>query len=244
MVLANLLSNHKYDWSRWQTGLLPVLAIVSPIVLLIAVQPDVGTLFIVAGEIFGMLVIANVPKIQLLVLAMVGIAALTVLIFAAPYRAKRMAIFLNPELDSKGYGYQLSQSFMAVGSGGLTGYGFWQSRQKYQYLPEASADTIFAIFAEENGFIGAVLLVSLILVLVWRGLKISKASSDYFGSLLVSGIMIWFGWQSCMNIGATVGAMPLTGVPLPFVSHGGSALAMALFASGMVLAVSKLSKNS
>jgi cell division protein FtsW len=153
-----------------------------------------------------------------------------------------MAVFINPDIDPQGYGYQLKQSQLAVGSGGITGYGLWMSRQKYQYLPEASADTIFAIFAEETGFIGALVLVALILIIVWRGLKISKGCNDYYGSLLVAGVMIWFGWQSFMNIGATVGAMPLTGVPLPFVSHGGSALAMALAASGMVLAVSKYSK--
>lgn len=239
IMLAYLLSQKKYDWSNWQTSLVPVLAVISPAVLLILAQPDIGTLSIVGIVIFAMLFAANVPSRYLAVLFGVGMVALVALILIAPYRASRITTFLHPELDPKGVGYQMNQSFLAVGSGGFWGRGFNNSRQKYQYLPEVSADTIFAIVAEENGFLISSGIIVLILLIVWRGLKIAKETHDQFGALLVTGIVVWFGWQSFLNIGATVGALPLTGVPLPFVSHGGSALATALMASGIVLSVSK-----
>ena len=241
IILAYLLSQRKYDWGNWQTSLLPVLAILSPTLVLILMQPDIGTLSIIIAEIFVMLFIAKVPIRYLLILGLIGVVSFVSLIIAAPYRAQRITTFLNPELDPRGRGYQMNQAFLAVGSGGFWGRGFGQSRQKYQYLPEVSADTIFAVIAEENGFIISSALIVLILLIIWRGFKIGMASHDPFGALLVTGIMVWFGWQSFLNIGATVGALPLTGVPLPFVSHGGSALATALAGAGIVL---NLSRNS
>ncbi|MFA6105037.1 MAG: putative peptidoglycan glycosyltransferase FtsW [Patescibacteria group bacterium] len=238
-ALAAMLSRPKYNWFEWQTGILPALAILGPILLLVALQPDFGTLVIIGGEILGVLIIANIPRNQLMTLFVVGLVGAVIFIFAGSgYRLRRIEVFLHPEkypVES----YQVNQAFVAAGSGGLTGFGLWNSRQKYQYLPEASADTIFAILAEELGFWGASLMIVLILLLVMRGLKISKWSTDQYGSLLAAGIMIWFGWQSFLNIGSTVGAIPLTGVPLPFVSHGGSALAMAIGAAACVLIVSK-----
>jgi cell division protein FtsW len=204
-------------------------------------QPDVGTLSIIVMEIFVMLFVARVPSRYLLILGLLGAISFVSLIVAAPYRAQRITTFLHPELDPKGVGYQMNQAFLAVGSGGVWGLGFGHSRQKFQYLPEVSADTIFAIISEENGFFVSAGLIFFILFLVWRGLRISKNCHDEFGALLTTGIMVWFGWQSFLNIGATVGALPLTGVPLPFISHGGSALATALAAAGLVLNASKRS---
>lgn len=239
IILAYLLSQKKYDWNDWQRSIVPVLAILSPTLILILLQPDVGTLSIIIAEIIVMLFIAQVPFRYLSFLGLIGIVAFIGLIFAAPYRVQRITTFLHPELDPRGQGYQMNQAFLAVGSGGFWGRGFGQSRQKYQYLPEVSADTIFAVIAEENGFIISSALVVLILLIVWRGFKISMSSDDPYGALLAAGIMVWFGWQSYLNIGATVGALPLTGVPLPFVSHGGSAMVMALSGAGIVLSVSR-----
>ncbi len=244
IILAYLLSQKMYDWDNWQTSLVPVLAILSPTLILILLQPDIGTLSIIVVEIFAMLFIAKVPVRYLLVLGLIGVVSFVSLIVAAPYRSQRITTFLHPELDPKGQGYQMNQAFLAVGSGGFWGRGFGQSRQKYQYLPEVSADTIFAVIAEENGFLISTALILLVLLIVWRGFKIGMASDDPFGALLVTGIMVWFGWQSFLNIGATVGALPLTGVPLPFVSHGGSALVMALAGVGIVLSVSRSSNIS
>ncbi len=242
IIASFLLTREQRDWTNWQTSLLPILALLAPIFLLIVMEPDVGTLSILVMIVFMLLYIGAVPKRYLLVLGLIGVVGFFGLIIAAPYRTERLTIFLHPELDPQGIGYQMNQAFLAVGSGGFWGLGFGHSRQKFQYLPEASADTIFAIIAEENGFIVSIGLIVLILLITWRGLKIAKGAPDEFGCLLVSGIMVWFVWQSLLNIGATVGALPLTGVPLPFISHGGSALAAALGAMGIVANVSKQSE--
>lgn len=239
IISAYILSKKKYDWDDWQSSLLPVLGILSPTVLLILAQPDVGTLSIIGVIIFAMLFVAKVPGKYLVTLGLIGIVSLVILILIAPYRLERITTFLHPELDPKGQGYQMNQAFLAVGSGGFWGLGFGQSRQKFQYLPEVSADTIFAVIAEENGFLVAGGLVMLILFIAWRGFKIAKGCHDQFQSLLVTGVMVWFCWQSFLNIGATVGVLPLTGVPLPLISHGGSAFAVMLAASGLVLKISK-----
>ena len=241
-IAALLLSSERFDKNDWRTGLMPVLGVLAPIILLILAEPDLGTLIIIIGEIFGMFIIAKIPFQQLAILALLGIIGVAAMVAIAPYRAKRISVFLNPESDQQGYGYQMNQAYIAAGSGGVLGLGFWNSRQKYQYLPEASADTIFAIVAEELGLVGSASVILLVLFFVFRGLRISRRSEDGFGSLLAAGIMVWFGWQSFLNIGAAVGALPLTGVPLPFVSHGGSALLMALGASGVVISISKTSR--
>ena len=186
-----------------------------------------------------MLFIARVPKMYLFVLGTLGAVVLVAMIFAAPYRMQRLTVFLHPELDPQGVGYHINQAFLAVGSGGFWGLGLGNSLQKYQYLPEVSADSVYAVMAEELGFLFSAGLIILILAVVWRGLKIAKNTEDDFGKLLVVGIITWLAWQSFLNIGAMVGIMPLTGVPLPFVSHGGSALMTTLAAAGIVANVSK-----
>jgi cell division protein FtsW len=238
-ILAYLLAARKQNWDNWQTSLLPILAILSPAFLLVLLQPDVGSLSIMVVVIFTMLYSAHLPLRYLAILGLAGVACFCLLIAVAPYRADRLTTFLHPELDPKGQGYQMNQSFLAVGSGGIWGLGFGHSRQKFQYLPEVDADSIFAVIAEENGFFISTGLVLFIVFITWRGLKIAKHSTDTFSALLVVGIMVWFVWQSFLNIGAAVGALPLTGVPLPLVSHGGSALLVVLTAMGLVVNVSK-----
>lgn len=244
IVLAALLTNEKRDWTNWQTSLLPVLAIIAPIPLLIVLQPDVGTLSIIGCTIFFMLYTARVPGVYMTILGLAALLAFIVLVLVAPYRMNRLTTFLHPELDPKGIGYQINQAFLAVGSGGVFGLGLNQSRQKFQYLPEVHADSIFAIMAEELGFVVSLGFIALILVIGWRGLKIAAGAPDQFSELLVTGIVVWFVWQSFLNIGAMVGALPLTGVPLPLVSHGGSAYMAILAAFGIVMNVSKFSTYS
>lgn len=239
IMLAKLLTEKNRDWSDWQSSLLPILAIIAPALVLILLQPDIGTLSILVVIIFAMLFVARIPKRYLVLLGLVGVACFAGLVATAPYRAERLNTFLHPELDPQGRGYQVNQAFLAVGSGGTWGLGWGQSRQKFQYLPEVNADSIFAVVAEENGFLISVGLVVFIVLLAVRGFKIAKAAPDEFGYLLVSGIMVWFIWQSFLNIGAMVGALPLTGVPLPFISHGGSALLALLAGMGVVVNVSK-----
>ena len=239
IILAKLLSETKRNLADWRAGLLPVLFFVLPLLVLVLLQPDLGTLSILVMIILAMLYLAEVPRKYLAVMGLIGAVVMAGMIFAAPYRLQRLSTFLHPELDPQGVGYHINQAFLAVGSGGVWGLGLGHSRQKFQYLPEVSADSIFAVIAEETGFIFSAGLVILILLIGWRGLKIAKKAPDEFSTLLVAGVMVWFVWQSFLNIGAMVGVLPLTGVPLPFVSHGGSAMLVALLAVGMVASVSK-----
>ena len=241
IILAKLLSENK-DLSDWKNNLAPIFAALLPAVLLIMAQPDVGTLSILVVIIFSMLYLANIPKLYLAILGLAGVVALAGLLIVAPYRMQRLTTFLHPELDPQGVGYQINQAFLAVGSGGVFGLGLGHSRQKFQYLPEVQADSIFAVIAEEMGLIITSALVALIAFLGLRGFKIAKGAPDQFGHLLGAGIMIWFVWQSFLNISTTIGLLPLTGVPLPFISHGGSAMVVLLAAFGIVANISKFSK--
>lgn len=241
IITAKLLSENK-DLSDWKNNLIPIFAMLAPAVLLIAAQPDVGTLSILIVIICSMLYLAGIPKLYLAILGLVGVAGFAVLMLLAPYRVQRLTTFLHPELDPKGVGYQINQAFLAVGSGGVFGLGLGHSRQKFQYLPEVQADSIFAVIAEEMGLLVVSGLVILITFLGLRGFKIAKGAPDQFGHLLAAGIMIWFVWQSFLNISTTIGLLPLTGVPLPFISHGGSAMLVALASFGVVANISKFSK--
>jgi len=213
-----------------------------PFVLIVA-QPDTGTLSILFAILFLMLFFAGAKYSHIGALAGTGIVLFAVMILIAPYRAERFMTFLHPELDPLGQGYHINQSFLAIGSGGVFGLGLGHSRQKFQYLPEVHADSIFAIYAEEMGFISSVGLIVLLLLIAFRGFMIAKHAPDDFGRLLSAGIISWLVVQSFLNIGAMVGLLPLTGVPLPFVSHGGTALLISLAAVGIVTNVSKQRTN-
>jgi cell division protein FtsW len=239
IMLAYLLADRKIDWRDWKSSLAPILATLTPALFLILLQPDVGTLSILAVIIFVILYLAKVPNQHLIILGLLGVLCFAGLVIAAPYRVKRLTTFLHPEMSRDGSGYQINQAYLAIGSGGFWGFGYNQSRQKFQYLPEVNADSIYAVIAEELGFIPAALLVFLVLLIGCRGLKIAAVSPDQYGQFLVTGIMVWFMWQSFLNIGAMVGALPLTGVPLPFVSQGGTAYLSMFAAMGIVVNVSK-----
>jgi cell division protein FtsW len=240
-IIAFLLADRRRDPEDWQNTLAPVLLALSPAILLTG---DVGTLSIIGMTIFVMLYLLKIPFKYLSIIGLAGVVAFLVLVIAAPYRVQRLTTFLHPELDPRGVGYQINQAFLAVGSGGWWGLGLGQSRQKFQYLPEVNTDSVFAIIGEETGFIVSAALIILILLIGWRGLKIAAGAPDEIGQVVVAGIMVWFMWQSFLNIGAMVGALPLTGVPLPFVSQGGSALMSLLAAFGIVMNVSKVSTIS
>lgn len=242
IALAYLLTKKRHNWEDWQGSILPVIAVIAPALGLVLLQPDIGTLSILIMIVFAMLFVGGVPKKYLAIMGLIGILGFVGLIFAAPYRAQRLTTFLHPELDPKGVGYQMNQAFLAVGSGGFWGLGFGHSRQKFQYLPEVNADSIFAVIAEEIGFVWSTAIILLIVFIALRGLKIAARAPEDFGGLLATGIVVWFAWQSFLNIGAMVGALPLTGVPLPLVSHGGSAYMMALAGAGIIANISSYSK--
>lgn len=241
MILALMLSDIKRDLSDIKNGILPILYIIIPSLLLIILQPDIGTLVVLGGIILGMFFLAKIPKIYLALMICLGVILVAIMIMIAPYRLNRVMIFMHPELDPQGIGYHVNQSYLAVGSGGLWGLGYGHSRQKHLYLPEVHGDSIFAVMAEEFGFILTLGFLVLFLGFTWRGLRLAKNAPDNYGYLLISGIMIWFFWQSFINIGAMVGILPLTGVTLPFISHGGTSLMVSLAAIGVVSSVNRAS---
>jgi cell division protein FtsW len=147
--------------------------------------------------------------------------------------------YLHPELDPQGVGYHINQAYLAIGSGGLLGLGLGHSKQKYLYLPEVVGDSIAAIMAEELGFVAVCLFLSLFLAFCWRGLSVARRASDDFSRYVAVGLMAWIGCQAVLNVGSMVGLLPMTGLPLPFVSHGGSALMMTLAAMGVMLGISR-----
>jgi cell division protein FtsW len=172
-------------------------------------------------------------------LTVVGVIGITALALSRPYVMQRINTFFHPEANSQGSSYQIQQSLIAIGSGGIFGRGFGQSVQKFNFLPEPIGDSIFAVEAEEFGFVGAVLLVLLYVFFAVRGLKIASQTSDSFGRLLVVGIVIMIVAQAFVNIGAMLGVLPLSGITLPFVSHGGTSLFITLVEVGIILSVSK-----
>jgi cell division protein FtsW len=225
--------------ANFWNGLIPFIFILGSLALLILLQPDLGTLSVIIAIAFTIYFVAGAKLSHLFSLFLGGLGLFAVLVAQAPYRTARLMTFLYPELDPGGIGYHINQSFLAIGSGGLFGLGFGQSRQKFAYLPEVMSDSIFAILAEELGLVFSLALIILFVLLAWRGLKIIKKTADDYGKLLVVGIISWFIFQAFLNIAAMVGLLPLTGIPLPFISYGGTALATSLAAVGILLNISR-----
>ncbi len=237
--LAALLEKKKGLVTDFHKGLLPFIITLGLVSVLIIAQPDVGTLGVIVATALAVFFVAGADLKHLALTGAGGIAALAVLIKMAPYRMNRFLVFLNPDLDPQGIGYQINQALIAIGSGGIYGLGFGQSRQKLLYLPESIGDSIFAIMAEELGLIGASVIILLFLVLAIRGFNVAKNAPNKFAQLTAFGIVFWIVLQAFVNIAAISGLMPLTGIPLPFISYGGTALALTLFGMGVVLNISK-----
>ncbi len=214
--------------------LMPVGLLVCGMVML---QPDLGTTVIISGSVLLMLFVAGVRLRYLWVATIVGSAVGLGLIMSADYRRVRFLSFLHPWEDAKNSGYQLVQSLIALGSGGLTGVGLGASRQKWQYVPNAHTDFIFAILGEELGLIGEIVVLLAFGAVIFAGIRIAAQARDVFGRLLAAGIVSWFGLQTLVNLGAVTGLLPITGVPLPFVSYGGSSLVVSLAGIGVLVNV-------
>ncbi len=213
---------------------LPFIIYMGLVGALMMMQPDLGgflVLCLLAGVIYFL---SKTPLWHFAVLAIVAGLAIGMLVKIAPYRVQRFTSFLNPENDSLGKSYQINQAKIAVGSGGLFGVGYGQSKQKYQYLPETTSDSIFAVISEELGFVVSVIIIIAYLFIFWRIWKIASRSDDLFGKLVASTIAVWFIGQAYINIGGILSLMPLTGLPLPFISNGGSSLAVSLASLGLV----------
>jgi cell division protein FtsW len=223
-------------------GILPLSIMLGVIALILFQQPDTKSFILITTTGIGMLFISGVPIRYLLGILGVGILVLGVLVFSKPYLQERIKTFLDPSQDARGSSYQIQQSLIALGSGGMIGTGFGQSVQKFGYLPEPQGDSVFAVIGEELGFIGTVSIIFLYLLFAWRGLRIANHSPDLFSRLLVSGIVILITAQSFMHIASVIGVFPLTGVPLVFISHGGTSLMIDIMAIGIILQISKYQK--
>lgn len=211
--------------------------------LLLKLQPDISTFGIIAISATIMYFLANTPLKHIFGIFLGGTAAFAFLVATASYRLNRFLVFLNPNLDPMGSSYHIKQVLIAVGSGGIFGKGLGMSIQKLGFIPEPISDAIFSIFSEEAGFIGGLIMISLFLIFAWQGFKIIKKSQDKFSQLLAAGIVLWITLQAFINMGSMVGVLPISGVPLPFVSYGGSALVAELIGVGILLNISRSSKQ-
>lgn len=220
-------------------GLLPFMGIMGLIAFLIMKQPDTGTLGVIILSSFAIFFVSGAKISHLFSMGMFGVFSLWILVKIEPYRFNRILAFLDPSGDPQGIGYQINQALLAVGSGGLFGVGLGHSRQKFNYLPEPVGDSIFAVIGEELGMLGGVVLVCLFVALALRGIKIAKNAPDVFGRLVATGIIMWIVLQAFINISANIALVPLTGIPLPFISYGGTSLVFLMAAVGILLNISK-----
>ncbi|MGS0764230.1 stage V sporulation protein E [Syntrophomonas curvata] len=241
MFMAKVMEQNLDKIKSFKNGVLPYLLIMAFVCALIMKQPDLGTSFVVAGTVFCMLLIAGAKWSHMGALAVTGAGAVALAIYVAPYRAERFLAFLDPWKYPSDQGFQVIQSLYALGSGGLFGMGLGRSRQKFFYLPEQHTDFIFAILGEELGFMGALLVLALFLLFAWRGFKIAINAPDTFGSILAAGITIMIVFQAFINIGVVSGALPVTGITLPFISYGGSSLLLTMAGVGLLLNISRYS---
>ncbi|MQY06209.1 rod shape-determining protein RodA [Actinomadura macrotermitis] len=208
---------------------------------LIMLQPDLGTTLVFIAVVLGMLAISGAPKRWLVGLVGGGIATAALVLLLGllkPYQIARFTAFLDPSADPRGAGYNARQALIAVGSGGMSGKGLFNGEQTGgHFVPEQQTDFIFTVAGEELGFLGAAAIVLLLAVILWRGMRIATQAADLFGTLVASGVVCWLAFQTFENIGMTIGIMPITGLPLPFVSYGGSATFANMIAFGLLQAV-------
>ncbi|MDP3888834.1 MAG: putative lipid II flippase FtsW [bacterium] len=222
-----------------RTKLINFLGILGLIIFLVMLEPDLGTTVVLVLSSLAIYFASGSPILSLLGIGIVGFIGGVGLILASPYRKERLLTFFDIGRDPLGASYHIRQILLAIGSGGLFGMGLGASRQKYEYLPESMTDSIFAIISEEMGFLGAVVLILAFLFIIWRGFKIAQEAPDTFGKLLAVGITSWIGFQAMVNFASMVALVPLTGIPLPFISFGGSSLVVVLAGVGILLNISK-----
>ncbi len=239
IYLAAWLANKEKVIKKFSQGVIPFLVLIGLVAVLLLMEPDIGSLGVIG---FTALAIYFLAGARLSHLGLIGTGA-TVLFWLLTkffsHASSRFQVFLHPELDPQGIGYQVNQALLALGSGGIFGLGLGQGLQKFKYLPQPASDSIAAVIGEELGFIGLFCLLLLFLAFAWRGLKITRQAPDNFAKLLAGGITSWIIIQALINIAAICGLMPLTGITLPFISLGGSSLAITLIAMGILLNISK-----
>lgn len=243
IYMATFLSGVQKQIETISHGLVPFLGITGVAGVVLLAQPDTDTFALMGLAAMAMFIVAGARWRDVAIIVASGIVMLILIASFRPYVMDRFTTFLDPDKDPQGSGYQIKQSLIAVGSGGLVGRGFGQSVQKFDFLPEPIGDSIFAVYAEEFGFLGSLVLVGLFAAFTFRGFRIASHSTDLFGMLLVVGFMSLIVAQAFLNIAAMISLAPLMGLPLPFISHGGTALLTTLASVGIVLNVSKYQKK-
>lgn len=242
LFFAQVLANKKDNIRNFFTGLLPLLLVLGVVAGIIIKQPDMGTALSLLGAVFIMFFAAGAQLSHLGGLLLVGAFGILVLSVTSPYRMRRLLGYLDPWSDPLNVGFHIIQSLLAVGSGGLMGLGLGNSRQKFFYLPQQYADFIFAVYCEELGFIGAAVLLLLFVGFFWRGIKIAFEAHDDFSYLFAIGLIGLFAVQTFLNLSVVLGLVPTTGIPLPFISYGGTAMIVNLFSIGLLANISRGAK--
>lgn len=241
IYMAKYLTETRELIRNFKQGFLPPILLLGVVFALILAEPDLGTALAIGATTFVMLFVGGARIKHLIVLASMAIPGILVLIIIEPYRMRRLMSFWNPWASPLRDGFQIIQSLYALGSGGLFGVGLGQSRQKFFYLPEQHTDMIFAIIGEELGFIGAVTSLLLFALFAWRGYKVAVNAPDGFSSLVAAGLTSMITLQAALNIGVVTSSLPMTGIPLPFLSYGGSSLIFTLASIGILLNISRYS---
>jgi cell division protein FtsW len=239
IYLADIFSRRGVEIRRFIYGFLPPAIVVGSCVGLVLLEPDLGTAITIALIAFVMFFVAGARMDHIGSMVLVAIPFLYFALFKTPYRRSRIVAFLNPWQDPKGSGFQIIQSFLALGSGGLLGVGLGQSKQKLLYLPASHTDFIFAIIGEELGLIGTLSVVMLFFVFTWQGMRVAFRCEDQFGRLLCLGIVSMIALEAIIHVGVSIGSIPTKGLPLPFISYGGSSLVFHMAAVGIVLNVAR-----
>lgn len=244
LFMAHLLSQRKEYMQNFFKGLLLPLLLIGAVATIIIMQPDLGTAVAITSTAFIMLFAAGANLWHLLWVATAGGLSAVGLALSSPYRMQRLLAYVNPWQDPHGIGFHIIQSLLAVGSGGLLGRGLGASRQKFFYLPQQFTDFIFAILCEELGFLGGLGVVVLFIIFVVRGFRIAMTSIENFSYLLAVGLVSWLALQALINLLVVVGLLPTTGIPLPFISYGGTATIVNLFSVGILLNISSQPRRS
>lgn len=244
VYFASWIASVRTKITTFKLGTLPLIVLMAIVGGLLLIQPDTGTFLVVGAVGLSMYMVGGARWKHILLLILIGIILLSGLILARPYLLERLKTYVNPARDPLGAGYQIQQSLIAIGSGGVFGRGLGQSVQKFSYLPEPMGDSIFAVYAEEWGIVGSLILIALITTFLVLGLKIAARAPTIFSSLLVTGLVLLITIQSYFNIASMLGILPLTGMPLIFVSQGGTALMFALAEVGIILNVSRHTKKN
>jgi cell division protein FtsW len=240
LYLARWFEAHQEEIGSFWDGVIPFSIMVAMAGFVIVIlQRDMGTAMVLLLTVLGMYFVAGMRWRHLVALVGAGVAAGWAAVAMFPHRLSRLATFLDPSKDVTGQGYHINQALIAIGSGGILGLGLGHSIQVYGYLPEAANDSIFAIIAEEFGLLGGVAIAGLFGFLAYRGLMVARAAPDVFGRLVATGIALWLAFQAAINIGAMLSLVPLTGIPLPFISYGGTSLVISLLGAGILLNISK-----